>query len=503
MVQQHTTTNHIQVGIPSPNPSYPQDIEVVRGKNLLKLANGTYTSGNVSAVVNNGIITLNGTSGSSVSTIAIPFTTTLNGEYTLSANNEVIGTSSNWTGMRLKENSSTTISSTQIYFITANASATFTLENKAVQVFELRLGTSVTYTNYVIKPQLEKGSSATSYLPYNTQEVVVREKNLFDNTVLPKVSNYCNVETINTGKRIVNTGGTITGPRLCVFAIKDLTNFVGKTIRFKADFLPSASNDGRFYIGLCDSNGGNRTVISTKDTSGETASFVVPTLSSTVTFLCLGIYANVSGTCNQNDYVDYTNMTLTIDNEDMTYEPYITPITKQLSLGDIELAKIGNYRDYIYKNEGKWYKHSEIGVLTANGIEDWQDRPNYNLADRFVCSGLVNSLQNYHQGYANYFKVKWNDATDYPYLDYNGTQLLINFSAKGTTSLEQFKTWLSTHNLLGYYKLKTSTDTEITDTTLINQLEDIYNMQSVNGTTIVEINGNLPMIIKCRALKGE
>ena len=37
----------------------------------------------------------------------------------------------------------------------------------------------------------------------------------------------------------------------------------------------------------------------------------------------------------------------------------------------------------------------------------------------------------------------------------------------------------------------------------IKQLEDIYNMQSVNGTTIVEINGNLPMIIKCRALKGE
>lgn len=144
------------------------DYEINLGKNLLNLADGTYTSGNVSAVVNNGVITLNGTSGTSTSTILIPFTTTLNGTYTFSANNTAIGTSSNWTGMRLKASSSSTISSTQMAFTNANEYKTFTLTNQQVQYFDLRIGTSITFDNYVIKPQLEKGSQFTGYAPYKT-----------------------------------------------------------------------------------------------------------------------------------------------------------------------------------------------------------------------------------------------------------------------------------------------------------------------------------------------
>ena len=31
----------------------------------------------------------------------------------------------------------------------------------------------------------------------------------------------------------------------------------------------------------------------------------------------------------------------------------------------------------------------------------------------------------------------------------------------------------------------------------------LYNSHSLNGTTIITSNGDLPMIIKCRGLKGE
>ena len=71
------------------------------------------------------------------------------------------------------------------------------------------------------------------------------------------------------------------------------------------------------------------------------------------------------------------------------------------------------------------------------------------------------------------------------------------------TNVNDFRTWLGTHNLDLHYVLATPTDTEITDITLINQLEEIYNIMSINGTTKLVIDGDLPLIMKVRALKGE
>ena len=63
------------------------------GKNLLNLENGTYTNSGITAVVNNGIITLNGTaSANSFITIPISLTLYANQNYTISINNtQVIG----------------------------------------------------------------------------------------------------------------------------------------------------------------------------------------------------------------------------------------------------------------------------------------------------------------------------------------------------------------------------------------------------------------------------
>ena len=54
---------------------------------------------------------------------------------------------------------------------------------------------------------------------------------------------------------------------------------------------------------------------------------------------------------------------------------------------------------------------------------------------------------------SNYF-TKVNSLLDiYPYILNNDTQLIINFSEKGTTTLAQFKTWLSNHNVEVLYEL--------------------------------------------------
>ena len=169
------------------------------------------------------------------------------------------------------------------------------------------------------------------------------------------------------------------------------------------------------------------------------------------------------------------------------YSSYKTPI---------ELCKIGDYKDKIYNQNNKWYLEKNIGKVIFNGTENWADRPNYTYADRFVLSnGVPSQKTNNFNGYSNYFIVA-NQGTipdTYPYIRPNNTQATCNFSVKGTTTLEQFKTWLSTHNTILYYILATPTTTEITDTELINQLEAIRLKLGVNNITVESNNLSSPL----------
>lgn len=182
--------------------------------------------------------------------------------------------------------------------------------------------------------------------------------------------------------------------------------------------------------------------------------------------------------------------------------------TYPISLGNIELCSTpdGTIRDYIYGTPNNWYKREYIGKIVLDGSEDWGYRPNYTGADRFVANVFPSNLTISHSGYSNYFEVKTNTSFTYPYIDINNSQAVVNFSEKGTTTLEQFKAWLSTHNTIVYYSKLEYTDIPITDTTLINQLNDIYeNAHSYNGVTNITTTyeeGNEQMYLDIEALKN-
>ena len=68
-------------------------------------------------------------------------------------------------------------------------------------------------------------------------------------------------------------------------------------------------------------------------------------------------------------------------------------------------------------------------------------------------------------------------------------------------TLENFKTWLSTHNTEVYYPLATPTTTEITDSTLISQLEALNGAKSYNPqTNISQENNDNASILNASAL---
>ena len=235
------------------------------------------------------------------------------------------------------------------------------------------------------------------------------------------------------------------------------------------------------------------TNIATASTSGASA-----TLTEVTSNISIYIYIS-SGTS-----VDYKfKIQLEKGSIKHDWQPYITPITKQLSLGDLEFAKTGDYKDYIWKNltNGKWYKHSEVGKYTFTGTEYCTYASN-----RFQFLNLVPNTETNgrQQIYCNRLPYLSTGSADYGMFSYYATVTgkAVYVYDKDYTDTDAFKSYLANNNTYFYYILNTATDTEITDTTLISQLEDIYNLMSNNGTTIIEVSGNLPMILKVRALKG-
>lgn len=175
------------------------------------------------------------------------------------------------------------------------------------------------------------------------------------------------------------------------------------------------------------------------------------------------------------------NVEVTISNNDNSESK-----TLPVSLGNIELCKLGDYQDYLYKNNGKWYKYNAINKLVLNGSESWS----YNVQNNVAYLQLqtkVSSRKGLFSNLFSYYNGDWNTAPDNTISEAASSNFIFIKStvASGITA---WKSWLSTHNTIVYYVLATPTDTEITDTTLISQLEEISKTLSYQGQTNITSN---------------
>lgn len=157
----------------------------------------------------------------------------------------------------------------------------------------------------------------------NSWQATRSGKNIFDNT-LENYGHYGEIATtISTGVRMTaNQTITSSSNLFGVYVIMDLSNYVGKTVRMKATYKSNSTLNGRYIIGLCASDGTNRSPKANSSSSGQEISFIVPELATGQEYLGVWFYTNYSGSGISGDYVDYTDVIITIDNADMTYEPY-------------------------------------------------------------------------------------------------------------------------------------------------------------------------------------
>ena len=156
-----------------------------------------------------------------------------------------------------------------------------------------------------------------------------------------------------------------------------------------------------------------------------------------------------------------------------------------------------------YGTAGTWFIEKQTGYIVLNGSEtEWKSDnagklhglPISDILDNRATSVVINSYCNYFtkgsltssRAYTNQFSI------------YGGS---VWFNDQDET-LVNFKTWVSNNNLVVIYPLATTTFIEITDTELITQLNEWYNTKSIEGTTNISVTSDdLPAILNVSALK--
>ena len=208
------------------------------------------------------------------------------------------------------------------------------------------------------------------------------------------------------------------------------------------------------------------------------------------------------------------NTSTTINGGD--YEPYVGRQDFPISLGSLELCKIGDYQDYIYKKDNKWYKHKAINKNTLNGNEKWHfGNTKTNYTNLFTSSfqndikmPANNNINSNTLIYCDKFSnntnasQQWVNDTMSSVTINNGKNITFNIPNSIATTTDEFKTYLISNNITLYYVLATPIEEEITDTTLISQLNELEKAVSYDDTTnISQTNANLPFIINAEAVK--
>ena len=189
-----------------------------------------------------------------------------------------------------------------------------------------------------------------------------------------------------------------------------------------------------------------------------------------------------------------------------------------ISLGDLEYCKIGSNEDQIFKNttdsefydstllENEWYLKKKIGKEILNGSENWTNNETVKRLRLILPQYVGNTSNNSLTGYlTNYFTEitpgqNWGKNEGFCFDMVSALCIWNNYAS--SEDLTGFKNWLSSHNLLFYGVLKTPQNTQITDTELIQQLENIYhNAKSYEGVThITQTNDDLPFNLEVSAL---
>ena len=452
-------------GQPSPNPDYPQSIKVVTGdnvvkhvgKNLLNLTSITENTSSQSANLEKGLITISWDAGFNLDLSDIISNLDSSKIYTISFKHK-----GDALYLRNKKGNSTNILGTNV----DSNYTTYSLNLTNINEFQFRfVRKSNTGTAYIRDIQLEQGSTATTYEPYRKEEYELSlwKENEFD----------CENATVLDALLQESSQKLITSAieKTTIFKCKKNTKYkiskiAGSRLRVaEFDSIPNVESIGKNFF---KNDNANEIIYTT--TTGE--------------YLAIGFYVTTSAS------------------ETKTQQETLESIQIQEA---IELCKIDDYEDILFKNvvgdenynssltDGAWYKKKIIDKKILTDLLNWSmngtNRFSINITAPNGDYGLVALCDRYIQAssWANHLD------TDKNFIVRNGNwgenKCRISFRDSDYSSLTDWKQFVSENNLTVYHELLTPTYEQITDPTLISQLEALSKAKGNDGTTIIITNG--------------
>lgn len=354
--------------------------------------------------------------------------------------------------------------------------------------FALTFGASSTGSVVELtEPQLELGSTATDYESYQGQScpIALASKNLLP-IIDGTATAYGITATIEDG--VITLNGTTTSG-VFVKVSNGVAISTANETSWRDDTIVDNLNGKTFsikYLGGTYPSSGTAWRIFPNSTTylyqwyPQNSDIVRTFTTDTAETRVLALFANNGVTFNNYK----VQIQLEKGSTATSFAPYLTPI---------ELAKIGTYQDRIYKQDGKWYIEKQTGKYTLTGgfLSAGQTSVFYSkaISDYAISSNIPYS--EYFTGIANVSGAGSMSSAS------NNTVAFISTSGETTprfyiksssfATQDELNTWLSTHPTTVYYALATPTTTEITDNTLLSQLNFIANLYG--GTNNIMLVG--------------
>lgn len=436
-------------GTASPNPDYPQNVEVVSGENKVKVVNkNLFDKNDLTA----GFVNADGTVGGDL----VSYRTS--NFILVKPNTTYYKTQTGSPRTKFYDKNKQVLDTSTYQDISVGAGAgSFTTPNNAVYFrfsFPISGGSAVDINAI----QLEQGSTATPYEEHKEQDfpISLSSKNLLYFSVVNLVP------SVNTGQLVTYNGA----------ASSDFIEVDKSKIYVTSFEYDGEHPNNTFYIMYYDEN---------KNYLGCTIDIKSGYLLNSSNYFSLSKYVKA-----RTDRLSPLKWSQIEEGSTATeYQPYY----------NYELCKIGDYQDYIYKNNGSWYIKKNMGKIDLGNISWNRARhniPNYSRYYTNTISNLkyVSSNTQVGNGLAEKYRiVKGQGISDI--IDCLAIDVSIVSVCDKTTPSGLF-----------YYALATTEDIPITDTTLISQLNALEKAKSYDDTTnIIQENNDLPFILDIKTLK--
>ena len=358
--------------------------------------------------------------------------------------------------------------------------------------------------------QIEKGSTATDYEPYQGQSYKINlGKNLFQAPTAAK-STWQAVYTKLTSNSVTVAKSAPAISGTSAYAEVDLFGLLPNTT-YTLSYETTVSGTPQIGAGTARSRVNGvwlRLSVDNKLTFTTDASAIAS----------VGLYALYGTDVAGDTTVTFYNIQLEVGTNASEYAPHFAPI---------ELYKIGDYQDYIYKSGDDWYLHKETSAKTIDGTETGWGKSGVSQNNAYYLStDIFNDMNRDGMGtsqfdthitptLSRYFlATSSNDifTTDTVGLGFNAQtppnqrlDLRIGLGLNSSLNTVQlFKDWLGANKLTIYYALATPVNILIENPILVAQLNALAKARSYNDQTniIVTTAGeNLPATLCVEAYR--